>query len=144
MSYKKRQYHELCKRLPLTNTDTCTYTEINYYYYYYYLKIADFTCEKCPDSQNPEEGDDRLAEGCEFMKDLWNRFDNNINTDEIPKTLKALESDEIEDAIRDKLGVEPEVFKECMEDMEKKRKMFSKKLKEEVCKTMYVSEINVE
>ena len=50
------------------------------------LKIAEFTCEKCPDSQDPEEGDDKLPEGCEFMKELCDRFDNETDTDGVPVT----------------------------------------------------------
>ena len=108
------------------------------------LKIAEFTCEKCPDSQDPEEGDDKLPEGCEFMKELCDRFDHGTDTDGVPVTLKDmknaledLDSEEVEDAIRDKLGVEPDTFMRCMKDMEKKKRMFSKKLKEEVCSIIF-------
>ena len=108
------------------------------------LKIAAFTCEKCPDSQAPEEGDDKLPEGCELMKELCDRFDNETDTDGVPVTLKDLknaledlDSEEVEDAIRDKLGVEPDTFMRCMKDMEKKKRMFSKKLKEEVCSIIF-------
>ena len=108
------------------------------------LKIAEFTCEKCPDSQDPEEGDDKLPVGCEFMKELCDRFDNDTDTDGVPVTLKDLknaledlDSEEIEDAIREKLGVEPDTFMRCMKDMERKKRMFSKKLKEEVCSIIF-------
>ena len=51
------------------------------------LKIAAFTCEKCPDSQDPEERDDKLPEGCKFMKELCDRFDNEIDTREYRATM---------------------------------------------------------
>ena len=73
------------------------------------LKIAEFTCEKCPDSQDPEEGDDKLPEGCEFMKELCDRFDYKPDSDGVPVTLKdmknaleEMDSEEVEDAIREK------------------------------------------
>ena len=84
------------------------------------------------------------------MKELCERFDNATDTDGVPETLKelqnaleALDSDEIEDAIRDELGVEPDIFKRCMKEMEKKKKMFSKKLKEEVWLSLFTLGLNV-